>query len=206
MYVSHPPSLSSLLKQLHFLLSISPPRLLGAGSMSYPKVKTWRRQGSSVFPGGNHAKVNPARGWSPGCCRRPGFQVRVGTLGSRGGETASPACRQSPDALAVASLEGEMNSLLPSSVFSPEHLHSNWEIWAFSCFSARSCQSFPLPKRGLVVGWFFFFFFLPPSLCCLCPVTCSLPCILLRLCPDFTPCSCCKAGAAFGGPPVSATP
>lgn len=129
--------------------------------MSYPKVKTWRRQGSSVFPGGNHAKVNPARGWSPGCCRRPGFQVRVGTLGSRGGETASPACRQSPDALAVASLEGEMNSLLPSSVFSPEHLHSNWEIWAFSCFSARSCQSFPLPKRGLVVGWFFFFFSSP---------------------------------------------
>lgn len=57
-----------------------------------------------------------------------------------------------------------MNSLLPSSVFSPEHLHSNWEIWAFSCFSARSCQPFPLPKRGLSVFLFFFFFLSFPLL------------------------------------------
>lgn len=73
-----------------------------------------------------------------------------------------------------------MNSLLPSSVFSPEHLHSNWEIWAFSCFSARSCQLFPFPKRGLV----FFFFSSSSRLCC---VTCSLLCILSGLCLDFTP-------------------
>lgn len=52
---------------------------------------------------------------------------------------------------------GGMKSLLPSSVFGPEHLHSNWEIWAFSGFSASSsCQSSPLPKGGLVVGWLLF--------------------------------------------------
>lgn len=95
------------------------------------------------------------RGWHPrGAQHAPAVPGAEGSPGSQG-EAASPACRQSPDALAAASLEGEMNLLLPSSVFSPEHLHSNWEIWAFSCFSARSCQSFPLPKRGLVVGFFF---------------------------------------------------
>lgn len=94
----------------------------------------------------------------------PGVSGLFPVWGSPGdGGAGSAACRQTPDALAAASLEGEMNSLLPSSVFSPEHLHSNWEIWAFSCFSARSCQPFPLPKRGLVV-----FFFLSPLLLVLC--------------------------------------
>lgn len=61
-----------------------------------------------------------------------------------------------------------MKLLLPSSVFSPEHLHSNWEIWAFSSFSASSsCRSSPLPEGGLAVGWLLF----PLPLCCLC---CSL--------------------------------
>lgn len=91
-----------------------------------------------------------------------------------------------------------MNSLLPSSVFSPKHLHSNWEIWAFSCFSARSCQPFPLPKRGLVVV--LFFFFPSPSRYCLCCVTCSLLCILSGLCLDFAP------EGAFGGTSPSQPP
>lgn len=119
------------------------------------------------FPGRQRCQGQPGTGtglgchcwpwWAPRGC--PGCS-RCGALRGMGG-AGSAACRQTPDALAAASLEGEMNSLLPSSVFSPEHLHSNWEIWAFSCFSARSCQPFPLPKRGLVV----FFFSLPAVAC-----------------------------------------
>lgn len=160
-----PPSLSSLLNQPHFLLPVAPP---GSRSRSYPGVKTRRGQGPLVFPGGSGAKVNLARGqgWvvTAGPGGHPGGVRAVSGAGLPGdGGASSAACRQTPDALAAASLEGEMNSLLPSSVFSPEHLHSNWEVWAFSCFSARSCQPFPLPKRGLVV-----FFFLSPLLLVLC--------------------------------------
>ena len=125
---------------------------------------TWRGDGALAAA----AALALGCGWAPRGARLasavPGAE---GSPGSRG-EAVSPACRQSPDALAAASLEGEMDSLLPSSVFSPEHLHSNWEIWAFSCFSARSCQSFPLPKRGLMVVWFFLVFFPFPLLLVLC--------------------------------------
>lgn len=56
-------------------------------------------------------------------------------------------------------------------------------------------------QKGVLVFGLLVPFFSPPfSL-----VTCSLLCILLGLCQDFTPCSHCEAGVAFGGPPVSAT-
>lgn len=101
-----------------------------------------------------------------------------------------------------------MNSLLPSSVFSPEHLHSNWEIWAFSCFSARSCQPFPLPKRGLVlvfVGFFFLFFFF--SLCCLCRVTCFPAVYPVGAVPGFYSMQLLQSSdRLLGDPPLSATP
>lgn len=94
--------------------------------------------------------------------------------GDRAGATVA-AFGWSADAPTVVSRGGGLSVLLLSSVFSPEHLHSNEEIWAFSCFSARSCHVFPLPKRGLVVVYCNFF---PPPLprsrCCWCSVTCSL--------------------------------
>lgn len=94
--------------------------------------------------------------------------------GDRAGATVA-AFGWSADAPTVVSRGGGLSVLLLSSVFSPEHLHSNEEIWAFSCFSARSCHVFPLPKRRLVVVYCNFF---PPPLprsrCCWCSVTCSL--------------------------------
>lgn len=129
-------------------------------------MKTPQTQGLSIFPGGSGAKANLVwgQGWLVTALGAGGHPGAGGSQGAGG--AGSAACRHSPDALAAASLEGEMNSLLPSSVFSPEHLHSNWEIWAFSCFSARSCQLFPFPKRGLV---FFFSLFFPLVLCNLLP-------------------------------------
>lgn len=96
--------------------------------------------------------------------------------------------------------------LLLSSVFSPEHLHSNEEIWAFSCFSARSCHVFPLPKRRLVVVYCNFFP-PPPSPFPLLLVQCNLlPAATSKLhCAPSTPLGSSIPSLRMGVPRVGDT-
>lgn len=127
--------------------------------------------------GGGACQGQPHVGTGPGCHHHHHMALGCGCPprgGDRAGATVA-AFGWSADAPTVVSRGGGLSVLLLSSVFSPEHLHSNEEIWAFSCFSARSCHVFPLPKRGLVVVYCNFF---PPPLprsrCCWCSVSCSL--------------------------------
>lgn len=127
--------------------------------------------------GGGACQGQPHVGTGSGCHHHHHMALGCGWPprgGDRAGATVA-AFGWSADAPTVVSRGGGLSVLLLSSVFSPEHLHSNEEIWAFSCFSARSCHVFPLPKRGLVVVYCNF----PPpplprSRCCWCSVTCSL--------------------------------
>lgn len=143
-----PPSLSALLQQLRLLLP-SPPPLPWITTASANMLHT-----EPFSPrGGGACQGQPHVGTGPGCHHHHHMALGCGWPprgGDRAGATVA-AFGWSADAPTVVSRGGGLSVLLLSSVFSPEHLHSNEEIWAFSCFSARSCHVFPLSKRGLVV-------------------------------------------------------
>lgn len=170
MYVCLPPCLRCSNSCVCFSL-LPPP------SLDYHCERKHAAHRALQSSGGGRAKVNPM--WGQGLAATTITTWLWGAGGPQGGGDRAGATVAafgwSADAPTVVSRGGGLSVLLLSSVFSPEHLHSNEEIWAFSCFSARSCHVFPLPKRVLVVVYCNFF---PPPLpcsrCCWCSVTCSL--------------------------------
>lgn len=146
MYVCLPPCLRCSNSCVCFSL-LPPP------SLDYHCERKHAAHRALQSSGGGRAKVNPM--WGQGLAATTITTWLWGAGGPQGGGDRAGATVAafgwSADAPTVVSRGGGLSVLLLSSVFSPEHLHSNEEIWAFSCFSARSCHVFPLSKRGLVV-------------------------------------------------------